>query len=75
MNVVPDVLPAIRPVVDVRIDFSNSSDTATIPSPLSHSVSPKKLANDVADPAPEHFLLPSQVGPHRADSFFLSTTT
>ena len=61
MHVVPDVIPAIRPTVDLRLDFSSASLPDLIVPPSSHNIPAKKLATDLSDPAPEHFLLPSQV--------------
>lgn len=61
MHVVPDVIPAIRPTVDLRLDFSSSSQPDLITPPSSCKIPAKKLAKDLSDPAPEHFLLPSQV--------------
>lgn len=61
MHVVPDVIPAIRATVDLRLDFSSASQPDIIPPPSSHEIPAKKLAVDLSDPAPEHFLLPSQV--------------
>lgn len=61
MHVVPDVIPAIRPAVDVRVDFSSTSQSDIVQPAQKHDVEAKKLATDLADIAPEHFLLPSQV--------------
>jgi hypothetical protein len=61
MHVVPDVIPAIRPTVDLRLDFSSSSQPDFIAPPSSHKIPAKKIVKDLSDPAPEHFLLPSQV--------------
>ncbi|KAF8313791.1 PEBP-like protein [Clavulina sp. PMI_390] len=60
MHVVPDVLPAIRPAVDLRIDVSAANQSISI-DPSSHTVPSKKLPQKQqwSDIAPEHFILPT----------------
>lgn len=66
MHVVPDVIPAIRPSVDVRLDFSSSSTHESDPNyiataPSTSKIPSKKFAQNLADIAPEDFILPAQV--------------
>lgn len=66
MKVVPDLVPSIRPDVDVRVNFEtpmpDTPDVPRIPRPSSVSVLPKKLATELKDLEPGLFILPVQVG-------------
>lgn len=76
MSVIPDVLPSIRPNVDIRVDFSVAAKL-TPPEITARSRTPvfrKRLASDLSDVIPGLYLTPAQVMRHFSlpSSFWLT---
>ncbi|KAF9513867.1 hypothetical protein BS47DRAFT_1485340 [Hydnum rufescens UP504] len=62
MSVIPDVLPSIRPNVDIRVNFSAAAKL-TPPEIIARSRTPvhrKRLASELSDVIPGLFLTPAQ---------------
>ena len=59
MHVVPDVVPTIRPAVDIRVSFTES--VIQKPSSPCIPVPQKKWATDLSDVVPGLFISPAKV--------------